>query len=297
MKKFVQILSIVLSCTLLFGIGCISAAAEECEGDKYLPDFVLEIANGSENTLGEINEMDRYQRAYEAANLTVGGEYAVKFNSGGADHTHQYICANALRILANDKGDSVFNQSSNASLLLEGADWPDKSDMGFIFDTHFYDPYKETNWMGGSTTAKVKAQNYYDDAISYYRNGNVTSALQSLGRGSHFVQDACEAHHATNKTAVNSNHSAYESYIDGVRTEFTIPNNSFNSNVYEEAKYCTAARIVRNNGYASYVLGDRVTVSSSSPDYYDAARSTVCNGILATTQYFYKFAYEVGIMS
>ena len=270
------------------------AADEESSGDKFLPDIVLDTCEGVDNSLTSINNFDRYERAYEQANL-IPSDYNVKFQAGGADHTHQYVCATALRTLANDKGDCLYFTTANSSTLIENADWPDSNDIGFIFDTHFYNPYTEKNYHAGGTTAKVKASNYYDDAVSAYKNGNVTSALQYLSRGSHFVADACEAHHATNKTAVGSNHSAYEKYIDTVRTDFYFPNNSLDESVYQEALQCSVGQIVRNNSYASYCLGDRVTTGSSSKDYYDAARATVLNAIMANVQYYYKFAVEVGL--
>ena len=297
MKIFSSFFAVFLCCAILFSAGSLNATAlEECEGDKYLPPIILEILEGNDNALNTINDFDRYEKAYESAYHTVGGDYQVRFQSGGADHTHQYICATALRVLANDKGDCLYNQTSNASILVENADWADKNDIGFIFDTHFYNPYTETNYHAGSTTAKVKAQQYYNDAVSYYKNGNLSDALATLSRGSHFVADACEAHHATNKTAVGSNHSSYEKYIDSVRTQIQIPGNSLNESVYQEALQCSVGQIVRNNSYASYVLGDRVTVSESSPDYFDAARSTVTNAVIANVQYYYKFAVEVGLM-
>lgn len=291
-KRLIAILlSLILVCAAIF----IQAAAYEYEGDKYLPDFVLEITEGSDNALTTINDFDRYERAYEEANYTFGADYKVEFQAGGADHTHQYICATALRVLANDKGNCLYNQDSNASLLIENADWPDKNDIGFIFDTHFYNPYTETNYHAGKTTAKVKAQEYYDKAVSYYKKGDIANALATLSRGSHFVADACEAHHATNKTAVGSNHSAYEKYIDTVRTQIQVPNNSFDESIYKEALECSIGQIVRNNSYASYCLGDKVTGSSSNPDYFDAARSTVLNAVTGNVQYYYKFAMEVGL--
>ena len=294
-KIFLKASLLLLSLTILIISSVIVSGAEKYDGDKYLPSFLIEIAEGSDNTLGEINNYDRYQRAYEQENVSVGGNYKIEFQAGGADHTHQYICASALRILANDKGNCLYFTSSNSSILIENADWPDKNDIGFIFDTHFYNPYTEKNYHAGGTTAKVKAQSYFDKAVEYYQNGDVTSALQNLSRGSHFAADACEAHHATNKTAVNSNHSAYEKYIDSVRKEFVFPDNSLDESIYSEALQCSVGQLVRNNSYASYCLGNRVTVSSSSPDYYDAARSTVMNAIISNAQYYYKFAVEVGL--
>lgn len=295
--KAVKLLSLVLVFLILnFSLVLsLSVSAKKCEGDKYLSDKILDIANGSDITLGEINNFDRYERAIEQSNALLGTDYSVKFQSGGADHTHQYICANAIRILANDIGPCILTDSSNSSIIVENSDWPDKNDMGFIFDTHFYNPYTEKNYHGGDTTAKIKADNYYNEAIEAYQNGDLTLAMQKIGRGSHFCADACEAHHANNKTAVGSNHSAYEKYIDSIRNNCAIPNNSFEQSVYNEAKYLSVKQIVRNNSYASYCLGDKVTGSENNPDYFDAGVATVQNGIMSSVQYFYKFAVETGM--
>ncbi len=292
----IKCITFCLCIVLLTSAVFLTASAYEYEGDKYLPDFIIDITNGDDYSLTSINDFDRYERAYEEANHVLGANYKVEFQAGGADHTHQYICASALRVLANDKGNCIYNTSANSSVLIENADWPDKNDIGFIFDTHFYNPYTETNYHAGKTTAKVKATEYYNKAVEYYKAGNVSDALANLSRGSHFVADASEAHHATNKTAVGSNHSAYEKYIDTVRTRIQIPDNHFDESVYQEALQCSVGQIVRNNSYASYTLGDKVTGSSDNPDYFDAARSTVINAITGNVQYYYKFAVEVGLM-
>ena len=293
---FAKCICFAITLSLLLGIGCISGFAEEYEGDKYLPDLIFDIIQGDDYALTSINDFDRYQRAYEEANYVLGADYKVEFQGGGADHTHQYICATALRVLANDKGNSLYNTDANTSILVENADWPDKNDIGFIFDTHFYNPYTEKNYHAGGTTAKVKAKEYYDKAVSYYKQGNISEALANLSRGSHFVADACEAHHATNKTAVGSNHSAYEKYIDTIRTRVQVPDNSLDESIYQEALQCSVGQIVRNTSYASYCLGDKVTGSEDNPDYFDAARSTVLNAVVGNVQYYYKFAVEVGLM-
>lgn len=299
MSRFLKCVVISTLCVVLIAStsAMFFANAYEYEGDKYLSDEIIDIAEGHDETLGEINNFDRYERAYELNNALYGSNYQVKFQAGGEDHTHQYICANALRVLANDKGGCLLTDSANSAIIVENADWPDKNDIGFIFDTHFYNPVSETNYHGGETTAKVKAGNYYNEAIEAYKSGNLTLALQKIGRGSHFCADACEAHHATNKTAVGSNHSAYEKYIDTIRSKCAIPNNSFGQSVYNEALYLSVGQIVRNNSYSSYCLGDRVTGSESNPDYEDAGVATVRNGIMSTTQYFYKFAVETGMLS
>ena len=88
-----------------------------------------------------------------------------RFSSGGVDHTHQYIVANALKILSNDKGNSAFNGELNSSILMEATDWPDKlgneTDAG-TFAGHFYDPDTGKNWLGQkSPTARTRAESLF----------------------------------------------------------------------------------------------------------------------------------------
>ena len=59
--------------------------------------------------------------------------------------------------------------------------------------------------------------------------------MSNLGKGTHYVSDLNEPHHASNLTAVNSNHSAFEKYVDKNRKSYTIAGNSFNSSVYTTA--------------------------------------------------------------
>lgn len=60
--------------------------------------------------------------------------------------------------------------------------------------------------------------------------------MEYLGKGTHYVSDLNEPHHASNLTAVNSNHSDFEKYVDKHRTEYTIAGNSFGTNVYSSAE-------------------------------------------------------------
>ena len=85
-------------------------AAEQPE----LPTKVQDIANGSDNIYGE------------GVPIEHGTNPDERFSSGGVDHTHQYIIANALTILSNDQGNSTFNGELNSSILMEATDWPDK---------------------------------------------------------------------------------------------------------------------------------------------------------------------------
>ena len=112
-------------------------AAEQPE----LPTKVQDIANGSDDLYGE------------GVPIEHGTNPDERFSSGGVDHTHQYIVANALKILSNDQGNSAFNGELNSSILMEATDWPDKlgneTDAG-TFAGHFYDPDSGKKLVGAN---------------------------------------------------------------------------------------------------------------------------------------------------
>ena len=128
----------------------------------------------------------------------------LQFQSGGIDHTHQYIVANVLSILNNDKGNGIFNDELNAGILMEATDWPDKlgneTDYG-TFSGHFYDPDTGKNWLGQSSPmAQTRAESYYQNAVTIYKLGDVSAAMDFLGKGTHYVSDMNEPHQASNLT-------------------------------------------------------------------------------------------------
>lgn len=134
---------------------------ERCQlwqrNNPELPTKVQDIANGSDELYGE------------GVPIEHGTNPDERFSSGGVDHTHQYIVANALKILSNDKGNSAFNGELNSSILMEATDWPDKlgneTDAG-TFAGHFYDPDTGKNWLGQkSPTARTRAESYFQAAV------------------------------------------------------------------------------------------------------------------------------------
>ncbi|GAA5554755.1 hypothetical protein Rgna01_29640 [Mediterraneibacter gnavus] len=222
MRKKMKLFIAMVSVGVLLGTIPVMAAEQ-----PELPTKVQDIANGSDDLYGE------------GVPIEHGANPDERFSSGGVDHTHQYIVANALKILSNDQGNSAFNGELNSSILMEATDWPDKlgneTDAG-TFAGHFYDPDSGKNWLGQtSPTARTRAESYFQEAVNAYRAGDVQLAMSNLGKGTHYVSDLNEPHHASNLTAVNSNHSAFEKYVDKNRKSYTIAGNSFNSSVYTTA--------------------------------------------------------------
>lgn len=221
-----------------------------------------------------------------------------KFKSGGSTHTHQYIVTQALAILRHDKGYSLLNQSSNASTLKTYTDWPDKvgneSDSA-TYVGHFYNPYTEKSWTGSkSKTAMVRAMGYFNDALAAVQEGNMEDALVLIGKGTHYVSDMNEPHHASNLTAVNSNHSAFEKYVDENRTSFYITGNTLDESYYQETAQVPMSQILRNGAYYAY---DLKYMAQEESTYFEAGKLSVQHAIINVVQYLYEFGEEAGIYS
>ena len=259
MRKKMKLFITMVSVGTLLGAMPVMAAEQ-----PELPTKVQDIANGSDDIYGE------------GVPIEHGANPDERFSSGGVDHTHQYIIANALTILSNDQGNSTFNGELNSSILMEATDWPDKlgneTDAG-TFAGHFYDPDSGKNWLGQtSPTARTRAESYFKSAVDAYHSGDVQLAMSNLGKGTHYVSDLNEPHHASNLTAVNSNHSAFEKYVDKNRKSYTIAGNSFSESVYTTAVNTSTGELMYSAAkHAKSLVGSAQNEST----YESTARSVL----------------------
>lgn len=179
---------------------------------------------------------------------------------------------------------------------MSNTDWPDVfgNETDYVtFAGHFYDPDTNKNWLGQtSPTAKTRAESYYRQAIERYKAGDITAAFLYLGRGTHYVSDANVPHHAANLTALNSNHTEFEAYVDDHRVSYKIAGNTFPSSVYQQAVNTSVGSLIQAAAKQAKGLAGQAQNSST---YSTAGEKSVQNAIKAVTQYIYRFAEEVGI--
>lgn len=276
-KKIGGILAIVI---LVLGGNTITVSAKE----NTIPDKVIEISEGSDDIYGNGVPLDHTENPN------------ARFKSGGIDHTHQYIVSNSVRILQNDKGDEIFSDAERLENLLYFTDWPDEygneTDFG-TFAGHFYNPKTGKNWMGqASPTAKGRAVSYFNEAVSAYNNGKIDLAIKYIGIGSHYVADLSEPHHTSDLTALNSNHTEFEKYVDDNRASYKINNYTINDSYYKYATDKNLEEMLESVAVYSSSLAEEAQDKST---YGSAAEKSVTSAIINVTQYFYKFAYDVGI--
>lgn len=120
----------------------------------------------------------------------------------------------------------------------------------------------------------------------------LNQAVELLGKGTHYVSDLNEPHHASNLTAVNSNHSDFEKYVDKHRTEYTIAGNSFGTNVYSSAENTAVGDMLYSAAKDAKALAG---LAQNKDTYSSAGNQSVQNAIKTVSKYIYKFGKEVGI--
>ena len=141
-------------------------------------------------------------------------------------------------------------------------------------------------------TARTRAETYYQSAVAAYKDGYPDKAMEYLGKGTHYVSDLNEPHHASNLTAVNSNHSDFEKYVDKHRTEYTIAGNSFATNVYSSAENTAVGDMLYSAAKDAKALAG---LAQNKDTYSSVGNQSVQNAIKTVSKYIYKFGKEVGI--
>lgn len=245
-----------------------------------LPQKLYDIIEGDDSIYGE------------GAPLNHDSNPNQRFKSGGSNHTHQYILGTSIAILESDGCN--FLSTDEIATIMENTDWPDKlgneTDSG-TYSGHFFDPDTGKNWLGQkSPTAKTRAISYFNMAINAYENGDKNIAIVLLGRGTHYISDMNEPHHASNKTALNSNHTEFEKYVDENRANYRFPANSFDNKVYESIEQNGLENIIQEYSKKSKKLYE---LSTDEDTYELAGEQSVKNAIYSNVAYLYLFQNEV----
>ncbi len=285
MKK---IACLFLSFLLVFGLSLPVLAEQNpsvIHGLKKNHEIVQLIASGSDYLVG--------------ANLPASGEITPQWASGGIDHTHQFLTAQALEILYADKSSKVASLLTlYASDLLTGSDWPDTSenDSG-LYISHFYDPYTGRTFIAGWTTALNRFTTHANNAKKYYAK-NKSLAMQELGRALHYLADINEPHHAA-LMGITTNHAAYENWVDIYRTDFKVTSSTMYTSINIDAKryytaYCTA--LFQSAAKNAYTWADAVSASDSYPSdvWRASAADTLSYAQQSMAAFLYNFLYSVG---
>lgn len=265
MLKSIKFRSVLLIIALILAL-VPTAAFAKSDDPAIDPEILLNntriielIAQGSHETVPD-------DGLTKLKDIKEKGDVSIQWASGGPGYTHQYLTARALEILKADKGTAVANiLYAYGSTILQYSDWPDTYETDFYtFAGHFYDPATGRNYLNQtSPTALSRFKDHAAKAKSYYKS-NKTTSMRELGKALHYLEDAATPHHSANLTALNSNHTQYEEWVDSVDNLYQVSNGSLYS-------YLVPANISKN--YAAYCSNILIDTAKFSKAYIGQAAS------------------------
>lgn len=241
MKKIKKVVAVIISVFLLFSSVSLTAFAfrdDEFNIDNITWNDIMTISNSDfKKLLTEFErvydpfgtyETEPITAIYETSNVGIvqplwkSGDFNPKTGEFSETASHELITARACGVLLSDKG--FWGGDKNGSILIALTlslasvlpDRDDESDSIWIFEGHFYDPDDGDSYTGSKTnTAQTNVQKYYTTAKNDYLFRNELN-IEAIGRMVHYIQDACEPHHAANiiSTGWLSEHYRFEKYAD-----------------------------------------------------------------------------------
>lgn len=217
--------------------------------------------------------------------------------------THELLTARACGILLHDKG--FWGTNENGSILIAltlslASIKPDKDAFlgkGQFFAGHFYDPDTGKNWAGSSiNTAYTNMNKYYNAAKKEYTPNDLSEDfILNIGKAIHYMQDACEPHHAANYIAGPTVHSEFEEQADLIVSDYIDQITTLDESYYTTARNTSQGNILKN--YASIAKGYAPVVqyAYSTPQAFMIAGITLTNSVISTAMLLYKLSLELNI--
>lgn len=269
MKKFKSLISCLLAVIILISACSIASFAfvpeEEFNIENVTWEDIMTMSNSDFRKL--LSDFERvydpfgtyetdpimqsalklYNSPWGVQPLWKSGEYDQDGNLVSTA-SHELITARACGLVSADKGFWLSDEQNESYSILAAlmislaSSIPDTNKtlgLNQAYKGHFYDPDTEKNFRGESdNTAKTNAEKYYNAALVTYKNmaeKNMSEDfVRNIGMMLHYVQDACEPHHAANIISLGdgSAHGAFEKFADkrindDIDVIQTMPNNLY----------------------------------------------------------------------
>lgn len=228
------------------------------------------------------------------------------WKSGGDDSmaTHELITLEALSEFIKDYGfyDTDGTTMFGIALYLMAASaLPDREEIGVAFAGHFHDPDTDLNFLGQAwPTAATRASTHYHIAYTHLKknvNMDITSdefmnILERLGKCLHYVQDACEPHHASNAIAgPGSSHSDFEAYvetnIDACLQDISVP-----TEFYVHNRPISVFAITDDAAKQAKPLFEAVANKKDQSQWSTVGKTCIRNSVQYSASVIYKLFYE-----
>lgn len=265
--------------------------------------LALTISNtyAHDNVLIEAEEIEVAERDYTEIVREIFPEYqsdsqiSPQWTSGDMDTanpgTHGYITQVAFNLLRSDNSSAYSFYNGQRTNLIRGAVLPDKDETSLgTYAWHFYGS-NGYSWNGSTNTAYVKCIEHYNNAIDLYNSGDKASAMETLGRALHYLQDVNVPQHAMNMTVLNvsAKHSQFESEAENNMESYAVTR--LTNYEYTDAD-SSLGTIIDSYAETARSWYDKAS-SDTASERAQAAGSCVRNAQRATATVLYKFMIEV----
>ncbi len=218
--------------------------------------------------------------------------------------SHELITARACGILLQDKG--FWGENHNGSIVVAltialASIIPDRDlleGIGSGYAGHFYDPDTGVNYLNDSlNTARSNMINNFNAAKAAYQKNDTDTFLEAVGKMLHYMQDACEPHHAANVTAVIvwQGHSAFEKYADERLNQYIDPLQSLYANRYTWAAGATKETMIYSAAKQAKLYISLVNNTRDKSEWDYVAFQTTRNAVENSTLLLYRLSLEAGI--
>lgn len=317
MKKIKSIISCLLTAIILFSACSMASFAfvteEEFDIENVTWEDIMTMSNSDFRKL--LSDFERIYDpfgTYETNPITQDEsgwyDWGVQpyWTSGQEDMSetgsHELITARACGILLDDKG--FWGDNRNGSILVAltlslASIIPDRdADLGVkdLYRGHFYDPDTEKNFAGSKTnTAKTNAVKFYNQAKSQGISNE--DFYRSVGCMLHYIQDACEPHHAANivSTGPLSSHSQFEKFADENLNTYIDSMTTLADSVYEVRLNKDIGTIVHESAVVGKGYSDLVDSIFSKTHWGTVALNTTRLAVIQTATILYKLSIEMNI--
>ena len=322
MKKTISIILSISIFLIMFSMNGYAINEEEFNIEAYSWEDIMnmnseefmELLSDFERVYDPLGTYNTVHLTENLSNMNSEPEIQPMWTSGKTDisgnpkeiGTHELITAKACGILMEDKGFWGTDESGSIMIALTislASILPDTDPLlgiGDAFKGHFYDPDTGKNWMGGSSnTAKTNAEKFYDKAIESYNNNDIDAEkfIKNVGKMLHYVQDACQPHHAANIVILEKGdvHTKFENYVNDKFDSLIVELTSVSNYSYQQALSQPIGTIVHEAAVTAKRFVDNVDDVNDQSDWPDVATSTVRNAIRETARVLYKLSVELSI--
>lgn len=315
LKRTISVLLCAVLVMVSLSVGAFAYQAENMQEtldlSAYSWDDIMTMSNTEYREL-----LAKFERVYDpfgtyAANQPLmelnENQISPQWTSGNEKDSgsHELITARACGMLLDDMG--FWGNNRNASLVaalmislasvLPDKDWGEGPLSGF--EGHFYDPDTNTSYTGVSiNTAKTNMVKYYNAAKTDYQSGGVSEDFaKTVGKMLHYIQDACEPHHAANVTGAVfwKGHSSFESYADQNLNKYIDSYTTLSKYEYTRVLSQSKENVIYSAARDAKRHISMVDNIADKSKWDAAANATTRNAVRYSALLLYKLSVEAGI--